>query len=255
MKSKREKIKKGDLVRLNAKAQRRLGMKDGGFWRVLDIDEKTGRVTLERLERSLDRARKSTWHKDWLEVVNVYELPIQFRNKIFAEKLTELQKQFSNGEISTKQFTESLNELVVAEQVAEIADQMRKRVFRKLEKESLTEHDIILSYYFEHPEEIEEGLIIPYKEFSLYRARIDLLGFDKNGNVVVIEVISPSDDRIDKVEQVRTYWEYILRVGREIYGLEKPKRKIRFFLVSLGHLDGDVLEIKNPKFFYAPLRN
>uniref|UniRef100_A0A6H2A5N9 Uncharacterized protein n=1 Tax=viral metagenome TaxID=1070528 RepID=A0A6H2A5N9_9ZZZZ len=62
-------MKKGDLVRLNAKArlifQR---MKDTGPWRVLAVDKVYDRVKVERTAKS-GKKRSDYWSMLWLELV------------------------------------------------------------------------------------------------------------------------------------------------------------------------------------------
>ena len=61
-------MKKGDLVRLNAKARRVFPiMKDKGPWHVLDVDERYGRVAVERIAKS-GKKRREYWSKGFLEL-------------------------------------------------------------------------------------------------------------------------------------------------------------------------------------------
>ena len=67
-----------------------------------------------------------------------------------------------------------------------------------------TKHKDLVDFLFTHPEEIEKGFRSTFKEFSIGRGRVDIVGVDKDRNLCVVEVKTKAASLEDEL-QVRHY--------------------------------------------------
>ena len=79
-----------------------------------------------------------------------------------------------------------------------------------------------------HPELIEEGVKIVYREAGLGRGRVDLLGVDREGNLVIVEVKTREPSFEARIKQLPKYYAFLKR----ILELIKVDKRIRVFLAT-----------------------
>lgn len=101
-----------------------------------------------------------------------------------------------------------------------------------------SDHKEAIKYYQRFPEEIEQGLRILAAEVGIFHGRIDLVGVDRDKNVVIIDVTTGVDWK-RKVKQIRKYRKNISWMGQKIFGL-RDLPNIRLLLVKPNHYVKDV---------------
>jgi hypothetical protein len=93
-----------------------------------------------------------------------------------------------------------------------------------------TDHADAIKFYGQNPEQIEKGLRILAEEIGVFRGRIDLVGVDRDKNLVIIDVTSGADWK-RKGEQLRRYRKNIEWMAKKIFGLRESPR-IRLLVVK-----------------------
>jgi hypothetical protein len=88
-----------------------------------------------------------------------------------------------------------------------------------------TDHAEAIRYYKRHPSEVEAGLVILADEVNVFHGRIDLVGVDKDKNLILIDVTTGVDWK-RKVEQLRRYKGNIEWMGKKIFGVKPPKMRL-----------------------------
>lgn len=102
------------------------------------------------------------------------------------------------------------------------------------------DHNDAIKYYKLNPTEIENGLRILASEIGIFRGRIDLIGVDKNQNLVIIDVTAGYDWQ-RKSLQLQRYKRNIEWMARKIFGLQDPP-PMRLLVVRPGHYVKDVTQ-------------
>ena len=92
------------------------------------------------------------------------------------------------------------------------------------------DHKEAINYYQHNPNAIEKGLRILAKEVSIFHGRIDLIGVDRDNNLVIIDVTMGHDWK-RKVGQLKRYRTNIDWIGRNVFGLPKL-RSMRLLIVK-----------------------
>ena len=100
------------------------------------------------------------------------------------------------------------------------------------------DHNDAIKYYKLNPTEIENGLRILASEIGIFRGRIDLIGIDKNQNLVVIDITAGHDWK-RKSLQLQRYKRNIEWMAHKIFGLQDPPL-MRLLVVRPGHYVKDV---------------
>lgn len=96
----------------------------------------------------------------------------------------------------------------------------------KIKKPS--KHKQMVNNLIKHPDLIEKGVYLFYKEFGMGRGRVDLIGLDKEKNIVIVEVKTRKPDIKSREKQLRKYygpWKYL-------FGKMGIKKMIRVFLYT-----------------------
>jgi hypothetical protein len=94
------------------------------------------------------------------------------------------------------------------------------------------EHGDAVIYYKENPSTLEEGLKILASEVGIFHGRIDLIGVDRNKNLVLIDVDNGHDPR-RKEKQLKRYKKSIQWMGTNIFGLRpRDYPDIRLLIVN-----------------------
>jgi len=101
-----------------------------------------------------------------------------------------------------------------------------------------SDHNEAIKHYKRFPEDIEQGLRILASEVGVFHGRIDLIGVDRDKNLVIIDVTTGVDWK-RKVEQMRKYQKNIEWMGQRIFGLRQLP-KIRLLLVKPNDYAKDV---------------
>jgi len=103
-------------------------------------------------------------------------------------------------------------------------------------------HKQLLDYYFEHPEEIEEGFKSLFKEFGVGKGRVDLVGIDKNKNLCLVEIKTSDKTWQNPEKQIARYRNqlkqllYYMRVNRSVRAIAStPSRRIDLGASSVKH--------------------
>jgi len=94
------------------------------------------------------------------------------------------------------------------------------------------EHDEAVKFYKEYPQEIEDGFRVVGIEVGVFRGRIDIVGFDRNGNLTIVDVTQGKDMK-RKIQQLRKYRNNLKWIAREIFRINLPD-KIRLLVIELG---------------------
>lgn len=92
------------------------------------------------------------------------------------------------------------------------------------------EHALAVNYYKRNPNLLEDGLRILASEVGVFRGRIDLLGADKEGNLVIID-ITKAWERNRKTNQLTRYRRNIEWMATRVFGITTLP-KIRLILVN-----------------------
>jgi len=106
-----------------------------------------------------------------------------------------------------------------------------------------SDHERATNYYHRHPAAIEEGLRILAKEVSIFHGRMDLLGVDRENNLVIIDVTTGHDWK-RKVNQLKRYKKNVEWIGRNVFGLPKMT-SIRLLIVKPNAYVKDVTPRSN----------
>ena len=67
-------------------------------------------------------------------------------------------------------------------------------------------HDELVNHLMDNPDEVEEGVRIYFKEFGMGKGRVDLVGLDKEQNLVLVEVKTRTPKRETLGKQLRKYY-------------------------------------------------
>lgn len=89
-------------------------------------------------------------------------------------------------------------------------------------------HDEIIEHLLIHPEEIEEGVKLYYRELGFGKGRVDLIGVDKDGNLCIVEVKIRRPNREKLGKQLQNYYSPI----KLLFGVMGIDKKIRMFLAT-----------------------
>jgi len=89
-------------------------------------------------------------------------------------------------------------------------------------------HKEIVEKLMYHPELLGEGIKLVYRETGVGRGRVDLLGVDREGNRIIVEVKSREPSFKQRLQQLPKYYAFLKR----ILELMRVERKIRVFLAT-----------------------
>jgi RecB family endonuclease NucS len=106
---------------------------------------------------------------------------------------------------------------------------LEKKFTGKDNKIAPFDHSEAVKYYAEYPDNIEPGLRVFASEIGIFHGRIDLLGVDKDKNMVIIDV-TMGPNWMRKADQLRKYRKNLTWMGKTIFGL-KELPKIRLLIV------------------------
>jgi len=87
-------------------------------------------------------------------------------------------------------------------------------------------HSKMIDFLMKHPDKIEKGVNLIYKEFWIGEGRADIIGTDNGGNLVIVEVKTKKMNRYRANKRLRKYYVQLKR----LFGIMGIKKKIRVFL-------------------------
>jgi hypothetical protein len=97
-------------------------------------------------------------------------------------------------------------------------------------------HDVFVKELYFNPNKIEKNFRVLFKEFSIGRGRIDIIGRDGNGNLCLVEVKMKNKEINSAKNQIRKY-QYQLLDFLQIIGINLTIRAMivtPFTVVDLG---------------------
>jgi len=88
-------------------------------------------------------------------------------------------------------------------------------------------HRQVVEYYAAHPEAIEKGMTIIFKELPIFRGKIDLVGRDLNQNICLIEVVHRSHySRAHWGKKLRRYRSHLLTMATRLFKLRDVSMRL-----------------------------
>jgi hypothetical protein len=73
-------------------------------------------------------------------------------------------------------------------------------------------HGAFVNELYSNPDKIEKNFRVLFKEYSVGRGRIDIIGKDKNGNLCLVEVKMRNSEINSAKNQIRRYRSQLLRL-------------------------------------------
>lgn len=103
-----------------------------------------------------------------------------------------------------------------------------------------TDHDAAVKWLKRNPSYIEDGMHVIESEVAVFHGRIDLIGFDKQRRLVIIDVDNGHDIN-RKVLQLRKYKKNLVWMATRIFGIDAISLpKFRLIIINPHHFIKDV---------------
>lgn len=93
-------------------------------------------------------------------------------------------------------------------------------------------HKEVLDYYQLHPEKIEEGMTIVFRELGIFKGRIDLVARDKNQRLCLIELINKEHKgKKEDRKKLQRYAYSLKTIGERIFLLKSEEINFRLLII------------------------